>query len=136
MNNSALVFLINDDVRAVSVRYEPEGNCSTMKTLDPDLKVDDMVIVETDTRYGFTVAKIKAVDVDVDPDTTLNIKWVVGKLDLTDHQAVLDKEKQAIDMIQSAEKRKRRREMREALFDDADEGVKALELTSIVEDDD
>ena len=81
MNHSTAIFLINNDVRAIAVTYEkidlakdttkmmkyqaaylsggrlPDG-AVVFKTMDTAIKVDDFVIVPTDTRHGMTVCKV------------------------------------------------------------------------------
>lgn len=130
MNNSTLVFLINDDVRALSVAYEPDGTQMIVKTMDPDIKVGDMVVVESTTRHKITTAKVEAVDIEPDLETSIHMHWVVGVIRLDDHKEILQKEIEAIATVQRAEKRKKRDALREALFNDSDANVKALALSS------
>lgn len=131
MHPSKIVFLINDDVRAVSLEYEPECSQTTAKTLDPNLKVDDFVVVESGTRHEMTVAKVKKVDVDIDMDGGTNIPWVLQKVDTEGHQQVLDLERQAIETVNRAEKARKKKELRKALFEDAEDQMQTLQLTNI-----
>mgnify|MGYP007071568861 CR=1 FL=1 len=133
MNYSLAVFLINKNARAVRAIYEADapGNTvkrSLFKTFDPSLAVDDLVIVPTDTRHKFTVVKIVETDIDLDFDTTENVQWIVGRLDLANHATRLQQEQAAIAAIKQAELKKKRDELSKALFADYSENLKALPI--------
>lgn len=119
-NPSTAVFLINESTRAVLATYEEgDGAKRTMfKTLDPDIDVDDLVIVPTDTRHKFTVCKVVEVDVDVDYASPVQIQWIVGTVDLDPYTDLLDKEKAALRTIRSAEIRRERENLKNALLAD------------------
>ena len=131
MNYSTAIFLINDQARAMQCAYEPEGKLTTFKTLDPTIDVDDLVIVETDTRHGFTVCQVVEADVDIDLGTYTEIRWIVDRIDMARHEDLAAQEKEAIKAIKSAEIRKKREEMREALFKDHTETLKELEIANM-----
>ena len=92
-NYSKAIFLFaEDDARALLVDYQPKienagpdadprhrDNWKMVKTLDPDIKKGDFVVVETDTRWGMTVVRVCETDVEPDLDEDEPIKWVVGK---------------------------------------------------------
>lgn len=124
MNYSIAIFLINRDARAVKVTYEaevagkPPMERYTYKTLDPDIHVGDLVVIPTDTRHNMTVCKVVETDVDIDFDSSKEIKWIISKVDTGAHDAVLAKEAQAITAIRSAEVRKKRDDLAAALFKD------------------
>ncbi len=130
MNNSTLVFLINDDVRAISATYEEDGSPTTFKTMDDSVSMDDYIVVQSSTRHKMTVVKVVDVDVDVDLESNIKIDWIVGKIDTSNLDLVVEQEAKAITAVQSAEKRKKREELRQALFADSDENIKALELAN------
>ena len=133
MNYSTAVFLINKHVRAMHVTYE-EGDSAKrtiFKTLDPDIDEDDLVVVETDTRHGYTVCKVVEADIDIDFDTNEQIKWIVGRLDTHGHKQTLAQEKEAIKAIKSAELRQKRESLRDAMFADHVETLKALPIAAI-----
>lgn len=131
MNKSTIVFVINDDVRAVKACYENGATPTIFKTFDANIKVDDYVVVETDTRWKMTVCKVTEVDVEVDLDSHTHMHWIVQKVDEPAHQAVLKQETDAIEAVNAAEKARKRRELRESLFQDQKEKMTALSLTSI-----
>lgn len=134
MNYSTAVFLINNNVRAVKVTYEPDApnnpaKRTVFKTFDQTIKEGDFVIVPTDTRHKLTVSKVVEVDVDVNFDASTTIEWLVGKVDLKAHEEVLAQEAEAIKQIKSAEIRKKREELAEALIKDVG-AVKTLPIAS------
>lgn len=112
MNYSTAVMLINKSIRAVKGQYDPEvqgsKSVTIFKTLLQDLKIDDFVVVESGTRHGITTVKIIEVDTVVDFDSSAEIKWVVGKIDMDAHKKIIEMEKAAIDVIKKGEMRKRR----------------------------
>lgn len=130
MNYSTAVFLINKHARAVLATYEAEDNAkrTMFKTLDPDLKVGDYVIVPTDTRHKMTVVKIVEADVDVDFDSQTQVQWVMGDFDRTAFEQTLAQEQQAITAIKSAEMRKKRDDLRAAILADHVADLKALPI--------
>lgn len=130
MNYSTAVFLINKNTRAVRATYECDTGAkrSLFKTFDQSIAIDDLVIVPTDTRHKFTVVKIVEIDVDLDFDTTENVQWIVGRVDLSNHATRLQQEQAAIAAIKSAELRRKREELSKAMFADHAESLKALPL--------
>lgn len=128
MNNSAIVFVLNDSVRGVKVSYEPGANTHLFKSLDPTIEVGDIVIVPTDTRHNFTCVKVTEVDVDPDLESSLDLKWIVGKADMAAYEEVLKNEKTAIAAVGKAEKARRRRELRESLFKNEEEEMAGLAI--------
>lgn len=135
MNNSTIVFLINDHVRAISAEYEEDGPPEIFKTFDPDISVDDLVVVESGTRHKQTVVKVRAVDIELDFDTSTKVKWVVQRIDQTSYKRALAEETEAITAVQSAERARKRRELRENLFKDHQEQINQLKLANHEEDD-
>lgn len=137
MNYSMAIFLINSHARAMACTYEAdEGAKRTLfKTLDPNIKEGDYVIVATGTRHGMTVVKVIEADVDVDFDAPDKVEWIVGSVDRAQHERLLEHEKEAIQAIKSAELRKKREELRAAMFADHVETLKALPIAAINGDD-
>lgn len=120
MNLSTAVFLINDNARAVMVTYEQDAigrNASrTMfKTFDKSIKVDDYVIVPTDTRHNLTVCKVVEVDIDVDFDSVTQVAWLIGRVDLADVIEIKTQEELAINAIKAAEKLKKKKELQDSM---------------------
>ena len=135
MNNSTIVFLINDDVRAVKGIYEDGGSAEIFKTFDQSIDVDDLAVVESGTRHEMTVVKIVETDVELDFDTTKTIKWVVQRIDQDAHNEVLAQEQAAISAVQSAERKRKRDELRASMFAQHEDQLKTLSLAHLAEDD-
>lgn len=133
MKQSLIVFLINDTVRAIKGRYEEGGVDTIFKTLDPDIKVDDFVVVQSGTRHGMTVVKVVAVDVDVDLESSIDVLWAVQKIDMNAFGVTLAQEAKAISAVQAAEKARKRDELRKSLFANHENTIAALELANHVE---
>ncbi len=126
MNYSKAVFLISDDVRAVLVTYEKDepdrpAPRTMYKTFDTKIKVDDYVVVPTNTRHHMTVCKVVKVDVEVDLESSEDLDWIIGVVNRADFEKIKSQEGDAIARIKSAEKRKKREELRKALLDDVGE---------------
>jgi len=134
MNYTTAVFLINSAVRAVVCTYEAEDKAprTMFKTLDKTIRVGDFVVVPTNTRHSMTVCKVVETDVDVDFDNSTCVAWIIGKVDTVAHQTIVAQEADAIAVIKSAEKTKKRNELREAMMADVVE-LKALPITGMVE---
>jgi hypothetical protein len=118
MNYSTAIFLLNDDVRAVNCSYEShDGAPLTMfKTFDHQIKVDDYVVVPTNTRHKKTVVQVKQVDVEVDFANTTEIDWIIGVVDMADYQHILAQEEIAKKAVLAAETGAEKRRLRENLF--------------------
>ncbi len=138
MNYSTAVLVMETGARCVKVIYEPDTEHTKqtremVKTFDKTIAVDMFVVVPTNTRLNLTVCKVVEVDTDDWMETTKELNWVVGRVDMADANKVKAWESQAIEGLKDAEKRKRRRElqasMTEAMNEKEKEGL-ALLLTS------
>lgn len=130
MNNSTAIFLINDKVRAVGVTYEAADTSpiTIFKTMDPSIKEDDYVVVPTDTRHKMTVCKVKHVDVEIDLDSSVQIGWVVGKVDRVNVEKIEAMEADFIRQVHAAEKNRKREELRSSLLAAAGDNIKSLPI--------
>ena len=133
MNYTTAIFLINKDVRAILVNYEPHApdRVTMFKTLDKTIKKDHYVIVPTHTRHNMTVSKVIEVDVDVDFDNAAPVEWIVARVDRHQYEVTLSQEGDAIAVIKSAEKTKKRNELAAALLADSKDALKALPITTV-----
>ena len=136
MNYSTAVFLINAEVRAILGTYEVDDENkkaprTLFKTLDKTVRVGDFVIVPTETRHKMTVCKVVETDVDVDFDSVACINWLIGKIDRALYELTLSQEADAIAVIKSAEKTKKRNELRDAMLADSSEALRALPITIV-----
>lgn len=131
MDNSRIVFLINDSVRAVLATYEDKAPPEMFKTFDPTIKAYDLVVVETGTRHGMTVVKVVEVDVDVNFDSSVPLKWIAQKIDKIAFDSIKEHEGAAITAVQAAELKRKKAELRATMVAGHEETIAALALTNI-----
>lgn len=106
MHDSRKVFLLENEPRCITATYE-EGDdapVTEFKTFDPDIAVDDFVIVPTDTRHRMTVCKVRSVDVEPNLDTEAKMLWVIGSVDCSAYEKTLSSEGQFIGAARAAER--------------------------------
>lgn len=130
MQNSTIIFLINNDARAISAVYEPSGASHTFKTLDQTIQKGDLVVVVSDTRHKMTVVEVDDVDLDINFDTQKDVKWIVQKVDTPAFDLLKSQENDAIAAVQAAERRRKRDELRDTLFADHKDAVAKLALSN------
>lgn len=133
IHNSKLIFILNDATRCLALRYQPkeEGGKPTLaKTLDPSIEVDDLVVVATDTRFGFTVARVEEVDVDFDIDAHEDIKWIICPVDMEDHEKLVEQEKMAISEVKAAENARHKQALRDSMFKHQEEKLANLAIAN------
>lgn len=126
MRHSNMILVLNDDVRCVSVSYQPGEKGYTYKTFDHSLKVDDYVAIPTDTRHGFTIGRVTEVDIDFDIESNLELKWIAGKIDKEAYDTILEKEQEMIRAVGAAERRAKRESMRKNLFEAKEEEMQRI----------
>lgn len=150
MNYSTAIFLINNKVRAMVVAYEPEvdtaipwqnavqkgktscglPNRTTFKTLDASIKTGDFVVIPTSTRHNMTVCKVVEADVDINFDDMTAMEWIVAVVDRSGYELTKSQEGTAINAIRSAEMKKKRDDLRNAILADRMDAIKALPIAS------
>ena len=128
MEYTKAIFLLDENVRAIDVTYESAEKSprTTYKSLDPKIKVGDMVVVPTNTRHGMTVCKVAAVDVEPDLESSTPMQWIVSVVDRSQFDDIHRQEEEAITRIKAAERKRRRDELREALVAGSGPEVRAL----------
>lgn len=151
-NHSTAAFLLNSDVRGIKVEYERSGTTYLFKSLDPTLKVGDLVVVPTkfeapvksayqsaaqaaaavqpERGQLFTVVKVVEVDVDPDYDGDVQYKWIAAKFDPSDYEKTLEREKDALMQVKRAEVRRRREELAGNIFADR-EAMKQIPFAKV-----
>lgn len=147
MNYTTAVFLINPALRAVKVSYLPKPDrndefadftesafdkkhVKVFKTLDPNIKVDDFVVVPTETRHGMTVGKVTEVDLPVDYDSPVEMKWVVDRVNRKKYEQIVIDESQYIKEMRSAEEEAKKKELRDKMLAFNGDKIKALPIAS------
>lgn len=141
MNYSTAILILKPECRCVKVIYEPDTDHTKQtremfKTFDKSLKKDDLVVVPTGTRFNLTVCKIVEADVDDWMETSKDIGWVVGRVDMADAEKVKAWEAAAIQELKDSEKRKLRRDMHAnmtAAMDEKEKEHLALMLASPID---
>lgn len=140
--NSRKVFVVNDNVRGILCIYDAEpadkpGSVprTFFKTFDKSIKVGDFLIVPTTTRHNMTVVKCVAVDVECEIELTTPCEWVVGIVDRSTYQRIVEGENEMLNTIRSAEKMKMRKELADAVLADAGDKVKTLAIAKMTDDD-
>lgn len=137
MNYSTAVLLINPRIRAIETAYEKdtEGRKaprSIFKTLDASIKEGDYVIVPTDTRHSKTVVLVTGVDIDIDFESSVQVGWVIDRVNTADHDKIQTEEKKWIEQIKAAEKRRKREEIKKSMLDMyQDEGIEKMAIANM-----
>lgn len=133
MNSSKIVFIVNESARLIQCAYDAQLDREApktylFKTLDQSIKVDDLVVVETNTRHGYTIVKVTEVDVDVDFDDPVELKWAFSPINLDAIVELKQAEQAAIDKVRAIELKKKREALRQAMFADNEETMGQLKL--------
>lgn len=122
MNPTLASFLVEANCRAIRVEYDPDWQsknnynlCKLYKTLDPSIKVDDLVVVPTGTRHGFTVVKVMEVDFTINYNGNDDYKWIVGPVDKAAYDALLEADKNVMVKVGKIQENKMKRELMEAM---------------------
>lgn len=133
MNFTTAVFLLNDSCRAIRVSYDTDLRSQSsfnyvFKSFDETIKKDDIVVVPTDTRHGFTCVKVEEVDVDVNFDSPQDYRWIVAKVSMEFYETLKKQEGEAITKVRQADMKKRKKELAASLLGDQAENLKMLDL--------
>jgi phosphoribosyl 1,2-cyclic phosphodiesterase len=134
MDNSVIVPLINDDCRLMKVAYEDGGSASIMKTLDPTIKVDDLVVVQSGTRWEMTVAKVTEVDIDINFEIQRDVKWIVTRICEKTFDHIKSMEVEAINAVQAAEKKRKKDELRASVMAHHEQQINSLQIANMASD--
>lgn len=147
-NFSRLITLFNEDIIVIEAVYEsleekPNQQRYQFKTLDHALEVGDLINVPADTtRHGVTTVKIVEVGVEIDLDSSNELRWVIDKVNLKEHEHIIEEEKKWITAYKKSEDRKRKEEMKKNMIDMLDDpdidlsslGIAGLKASSQLED--
>ena len=117
MNLSAAIMLVDETVRPLKVEYDPETKANNnpmrwFKTINPDIKVGNLVVVQTHTRHGFTVAKVTEVDFAVDFESSEPWGWCADIVDKRAFDRVLEIETGVKNTVAKANENKMREELK------------------------
>ncbi len=117
MNLKTAIFIVNPSTRCIKVSYQ-DGNFQFAKTINPHIKVDDLVVIPTSTRHGFTVVKVVEVDVLFNLAGTGDMAWVHQIVDKDGYENLVEQEKKILETVQKADMRRERAQMAETLIKD------------------
>lgn len=135
MNYSAAVMLVNESIRAILCEYDPKDSTKKYiyKTLDASIKRGDLCVVPSTTRHNRTVVKVIDVDVDILDliESTVQVEWIVGKIDNADYAAIKRVEDEAIQKMKDAEKLRKKKELQEKLFAHDMDLLKGLPISTM-----
>jgi len=137
MNYSTAVMLFNSEIRAIRVSYDPQDKPNGVlktylfKTLDPDIKVGDFVSIPTDTRHNLTIAKVEEVDSEIDFDATIEIKWVVSRVPISEYEGILADEQTWIAQMKKAQNLKKKEDIKKSMLDMYQADGQSLETLAI-----
>lgn len=130
MNKTTAIFLVRKDVRCISVSYDKTTDSRTgkvvpidtksFKTVDQTIQPKDFVLIPTDSRWGFTVGRVEAVDLHVDFDSNEQMRWVVSKIDTKTFNTMLEAEAKMMDTVADADRKHREMELKSKLFANVD----------------
>ncbi len=132
-NYTTILFAFNKKLRAVKVTYEPEQCGYTYKTLDPDIKVGDYVVIPTTTRHKMTIGQVSEVDILVDIDSSLELKWIIGKVDKQAHDVVIKGEEEIVNEIKQSEANARIKQIQENMAAFKTDKLKTMALVDLSE---
>lgn len=129
--DSKKIFLINDDVRAMYGVYEPNGKKELFKTFDMDIRVGDICVVPTTTRYNVTTIKVVEADVEFDFENSETAHWIIHRVDPDHFKGLVKREQDALATIRQAELRKQRETLRNAIFENQADVLKTIDLAKV-----
>ena len=129
MNLSRAILLINHNIRVIETQYEvdpPPGSRNAVdapkktlfKTLDPNIKVGDIVLVPTTTRWKASANKVTAVDIQIDDhDAPGELKWLIDRVDTTAYDTSVAMEQEAFVVMRDAEKKRKQAELLKSILE-------------------
>lgn len=124
-NPSLAPFLLDNPPRCISVSYERlidtrtgkvTGNdIKSFKTFDITIAKEDLVVVPTDTRWGFTVGRVEEIDTRVNFTSSETMRWIASKVDKDGYADICKQEDVLIGKVGQAQQAKAKRELADEL---------------------
>lgn len=113
MHDSRQVFLLDDNVKCVSGKYEVGHSASTeeFKTGLNGIEVGDYIVVPTDTRQKMTVVRVDEIDIEPDLESDIKMDWVMCKVPKTEYDATMASEKAFTDRNRIAIRKRKKQEL-------------------------
>lgn len=124
--------ILREDANTVDVQFSNDDSSYTYVT-NLKLEVGDYVAVPNKSCTGFNVGKVTAVhdDLNIPPNSDMLFKWVAAKLDLTEHLANMERNREIEQAVADAYQTNARRSMRAAIMANVD-GETAARLQAIL----
>ena len=124
--------ILREDANTVDVQFINDDSSYTYVT-NLKLEVGDYVAVPNKSCTGFNVGKVTAVhdDLNIPPNSDMLFKWVAAKLDLTEHLANMERNREIEQAVADAYQTNARRSMRAAIMANVD-GETAARLQAVL----
>jgi hypothetical protein len=124
--------ILREDANTVDVQFSNDDSSYTYVT-NLKLEVGDYVAVPNKSCTGFNVGKVTAVhdDLSIPPNSDTLFKWVAAKLDLTEHLANMERNREIEQAVADAYQTNARRSMRAAIMANVD-GETAARLQAVL----
>lgn len=129
MNKNNVAIAMFETAKAVEVTFARSGGKYTYMTLRDDLEVGDKVVVDT-PQAGLTVVAVTKVDADWDIDAQFNYKFIVDKVNTTQHAEIVESVEEVKALIEAERRKAARKAMVEGLGLKADLCKKVAKITS------
>lgn len=124
--------ILREDANTVDVQFSNDDSSYTYVT-NLKLEVGDYVAVPNKSCTDFNVGKVTAVhdDLNIPPNSDMLFKWVAAKLDLTEHLANMERNREIEQAVADAYQTNARRSMRAAIMANVD-GETAARLQAVL----
>lgn len=139
-NPSLAPFLLDNPPRCISVSYDRTRTSAgkdlgidikSFKTFDTTIAKDDLVVVPTDTRWGFTVGRVEEIDTRINFSSSETMRWVASRVDKDGYADICKQEDVLIGKVGLAQQARAKRELADELRD-LDPGLVNLQLSGPV----
>ena len=133
-NKSMAVFAVDKNIRGIVAVYNDTDSTDQgvfYKTFDDSLAVDDIIVVPTKTRLGYTTNKVVKVDVAPDFERTKEVKWVVGRVNMDMFDKNVAGEKSLIEKLNEGDLNRARDDVARQLRETMGEDFKQIEAISL-----
>lgn len=124
MNEVNVLLADNPNFKFVECVFYPFTgvNPYTYKTMNPDIKEDDFVVVDTPSK-GFQVVQVRAIKspLEVNLEAKYEFKWVVQRIDAEDYEKCKTVEAEVRRTVNISKNKRGLEEARKAVLDGLDE---------------
>lgn len=127
-NYTWAIFLMHDKARLMKGIFETDEEHNRVhgrpakreffKTLDPNIKVGDVVVVETGNRHLASTIKIVEADLAPDFNSSETVRWIITKVDFVLHEKIHKLEADSIERLKQLELKKQRNDLKKDMLAD------------------